>query len=158
MSRTFSISLGVIHVLIFASISIAEMTDPMTFGICKGSVISIEDNGVTCHGPELQFDAMVVPDFYHDLNISLLARDFSNRLQVGESALFIYWGRKDEIESPTNSTDDFQQYYTGVRITLFTWDSWVAWYYILFQTIKWLSITTGLVLLVPWRSTLPRAT
>ena len=144
--------------LIFASISIAEMTDPMTFGICKGSVMSIDDNGVACHGPELQFDAMVVPDFYKDLNISLLAKDFANRLQVGESALFIYWGRKDEIESPANYNDDLQQYYTGVRITLFTWDSWVAWYYILFQTIKWLSITTGLVLLVPWRSALPRVT
>ena len=68
----------------------------------------------------------------------------------GEHALFIYWGTKRDIESPIPSFKD-TEYYTGVKIALVSIDSWVTWYYALFQAIKWLSLVTGVLLLVPTR-------
>ena len=119
MKKKSLITLGVLHLLIFSSISIAEIISPRQFGFSKGKVIEIEDNGNTCFGEEYQFDAKVVLDFYSELNIPISTRYLSNSLKKGDSAPFIYWGRKSEIESPLQSPKDLSVYYTDVKIALF---------------------------------------
>ena len=149
MKRKLYITLGIFHILIFISISTAEFLDPRELGISKGEVVEIEDNGITCFGEEHQFDAKVVLDFHRDFHITTPTRFLSNHLTKGESAWFIYWGQKNDVRSPLQSVYDSSVYYSDVKIALFSLESWVAWYYILFMLIKWFSLITGVILLVP---------
>jgi hypothetical protein len=143
------ITLGIFQILIFVLICTAEILDQREIGLSKGKVIEIEKNGVTCFGEEYQFDANVVLDFYSDFHIPISTKYLSNKLTKGESATFIYWGQKSEIESPLQSLNDPTVYISNVQIALFSLESWVARYYILFLLIKWGSVITGVILLVP---------
>lgn len=152
MNRRIQLLIGLMLITLFAAICAAEIIDPRAFGLSRGEVIEKVDNGVPCFGEESQYDAQVVLDFYREYQLPITTTYLSNQLTKGERAQFIYWGSKRDIESPLQSIDDETKYFSDVKIALVSIDSWVTWYYILFQGVKWMLMLSGIVLLLPNRT------
>lgn len=147
MTRKVYIILGLVHLLLFLAINICQILDIRTFGISQGRVLEKVNNELSCFGTEYQFDAKVLLDIYEDQKIIIETNYLSNKLVQGEKSYFVYWGLKNDISSPLHSLENDSQYYTDVKISLFSFSSWVTWYYIIFESIKWTLLISGLILI-----------
>ena len=132
----------------FLAICSAQFYDGRTFGISKGEVLEIRDNNVTCFGPEHQFEADVLLDFFKEKQITIQSTYLSNKLKKGDIASFIYWGPKKEIQTSFQSLETNNKSFTSVKIALLTYDSWISWYYIFFLITKWWLLLSGSFLLM----------
>lgn len=148
MNKKIYILLGIVQLLLFLCILVAQSIDPRTVGITQGKIISIEDTEMTCFGAEQQYLAVVVPEFYKEQNISIETRYLMHEVALGQKRTFVYWGLKSDIKSPLQSMDHKDEYYTQVSIALFSSSSWITWYFILFQTIKWFLLLNGSLLIL----------
>lgn len=139
------------------SLCFAEIFSGYDFGISKGKVLDVTNTEIYCFGPEYEFEASISMSVNDYLDIPIPSTFLSNQLTKNEMAWFIYWGFKKEIKSPMStlgnlkeeSINSLPEYYPNMEIALFSYKSPIAWYFVLYQLIKWFSLISGILLSVP---------